>query len=176
MYWNQESVNVVVFSFYIHKHNHWQLNLSNKECWHLVKATPSFVFTICHGAAQRNNIFYFHTLFDTVTTWFSPRALKSCWRSSSRPDTRWCSPLRVWSGPTDTWRTNTLMSGRATGSLAQGVGPPVLSVTQLGQATSYTLLHWSTGGSILAKKCNIEPAKKKLHAGKHGWKQHMIYS
>lgn len=61
-------------------------------------------------------------------TWFSPRAPKSCWRSSSRPDTRWSSPQRPWSGLTVTWRTNTPTSGRATGSWAQGVSPSVLSV------------------------------------------------
>lgn len=60
----------------------------------------------------------------TVTMWFSPRALKSCWRSSSRPDTRWSSRPRALFGLTDIWRTNTPMSGRATGSSAQGVGLP----------------------------------------------------
>lgn len=78
--------------------------------------------------------------------WFLPRVLKSCWRSSSRPDTRWCSPQRAWSGPTDTWRTNTPMSGRATGSWAQGVCTPVLSVTQLWQATQN-----------IGAKCQLSP-------------------
>lgn len=59
--------------------------------------------------------------------WFSPRALKSCWRSSSRPDTRWSSRPRTLFGLTDIWRTNTPMWGRATGSSAQGVGLPSLA-------------------------------------------------
>lgn len=70
------------------------------------------------------------SIFPAAMTWFSPRAPKSCWRSSSRPDTRWSSPQRPWSGLTVTWRTNTPTSGRATGSWAQGVSPSVLSVTR----------------------------------------------
>lgn len=74
-----------------------------------------------HRATRGSKVFYFHPSFKTATTWSSPRALKSCWRSSSSPDTRWCSPPRAWSGRTDTWRTNTRTSGRATGSWAQEV-------------------------------------------------------
>lgn len=134
-------------SFYASKHKRLQLNSPNKECWDLIKSTPSFVLTMplaSHTAEPHSAITFLsiYTPFDTATTWFLPRVLKSCWRSSSRPDTRWCSPPRASSGLTDTWRTNTPMSGKATGSWALGVRPPVLSVTQLGQPIWLHFFTW----------------------------------
>lgn len=112
------------------------------------KVNPLICFNYATGfthrwATQCNKLsFYLYSLFYTATTWFLHRVLKSCWRSSSRPDTRWCSPPRASSGLTDTWRTNTPMSGKATGSWALGVRPPVLSVTQLGQTKWLHFFTW----------------------------------
>lgn len=89
---------------------------------HLVKSA-----VLITPAEQHTRVtFAFSPPSPTVTMRFSPRAPKSCWRSSSRPDTRWSSHLRASFGLTDTWRTNTLMSERATGSWAPGVSPPFL--------------------------------------------------
>lgn len=108
-------------SFSGSKHSHRQINSG----WYHIIATPSSVLIVSLASHSPEphctKVFCFHSLHDLAMMWFSPRVPKSCSRSSSRPSTGLCSPLRPSSGQTDIWRTNIPMSGRATGSWAQGV-------------------------------------------------------